>query len=118
MPMDRIQAEQIVTPQLDPGESLLWCGVPDPSRIALSTLPAALVGIPFAGFAAFWIYMAYTMTSKASRAIGPFAFFPLFGVPFLLVGLGVLGSPLWAYLAALRTAYAVTGQRAMIISRM
>ncbi|HYM10831.1 MAG TPA: PH domain-containing protein, partial [Bryobacterales bacterium] len=45
-----------------------------------------------------------------------FAVFPIFGLPFLLIGLGVILTPLWAYLKGLSTVYAVTNQRVMVIS--
>jgi hypothetical protein len=45
-----------------------------------------------------------------------FAVFPLFGLPFLLIGLGVILAPLWAYLKGLNTVYAVTNQRVMVIT--
>ncbi|HEY2956488.1 MAG TPA: hypothetical protein VGK89_14715 [Candidatus Eisenbacteria bacterium] len=116
--MDRYQLEQVINAQLDPGEGLLWSGAPSPERLALSALPAAVFGIPFTGFAAFWIYMAYTMTSRSPGLGGAWVLFPLFGLPFLLIGLGILTAPLWAYLGAGRTAYAVTNRRALIISRV
>jgi len=114
--VDRVQAEQIAIAQLDPGERLLWSGSPDPGRGALLALPITLFGIPFAGFAAFWILAASGITSHATRARGPWLFFPLFGLPFLLLGLGMLTAPLWAYLAARRMVYAVTEKRAIIIA--
>jgi len=115
--MDRYQTEQMILSQLDPGEGLLWSGAPSPSRLALSALPATVFGIPFTGFAAFWIYTAFTATSKSSQP-GAWSLFPLFGIPFLLIGLGMLTAPLWAFLAAGRTLYAVTNRRALIISRL
>jgi hypothetical protein len=42
-------------------------------------------------------------------------FFPLFGVPFILIGLGMLSSPLWAYRKALNTVYVITDRRAISI---
>jgi len=116
--MDRYQAEQLVNSQLDPGEGVLWTGAPDPGRLALSSIPAMVFGVPFTGFAAFWISMAFSTTSGPSRPAGPLALFPLFGLPFLLIGLGMLTAPLWAYLAAGRTVYAVTNRRALILSRL
>jgi len=115
--MDRYQTDQSVTRQLDPGEGLLWSGSPSPGRMALSAVPAMVFGIPFGGFAAYWMYMAYTITSKSK---GPDAsnLFPLFGVPFLLIGLGMLTAPFWAYLAAGRTQYALTSKRALIVSNL
>ncbi len=45
---------------------------------------------------------------------GAFMFFPLFGLPFLIVGLGILLAPLWAYMGAARTIYAITSDRLII----
>src|SRR5260370_26489638 len=45
-----------------------------------------------------------------------FSAFPLFGLPFLCIGLAVILAPLWAYLKGRSTVYAVTNQRVMIIS--
>jgi hypothetical protein len=45
-----------------------------------------------------------------------FTVFPLFGLPFLLIGLGIVLAPLWAFLKGSSTVYAVTNQRIMIIT--
>ena len=42
-----------------------------------------------------------------------FDLFPLFGIPFVLIGLGMLSSPLWAYRKALQTVYVITDRRAI-----
>jgi Bacterial PH domain len=107
--------------ELQSGESLYWTGTADPVRASLSALPAALFGIPFAGFAIFWITQAYHATSMMSKSAhnsfaSGFRVFPLFGLPFLLIGLGIVLAPLWALLKSGSTVYAVTNQRVMIIS--
>src|SRR5713226_4413878 len=106
--------------ELQPGESLCWTGVADPRRATLSAIPAALFGIPFAGFALFWINGAYHASSSISKSPNAFAksfsFFPLFGLPFLLVGLAIVLAPLWAYLKGRSTVCAVTNQRVMVIT--
>jgi hypothetical protein len=58
------------------------------------------------------------MLSKGSQNAftNGFRVFPLFGLPFLLVGLGIVLAPLWAFLKAGSTVYAVTNQRVMIIT--
>src|SRR5260370_42651389 len=93
--------------ELQPGESLYWTGVGEPARAAVAALPAALFGIPFAGFAAFWMNAAYhgphAINKSGNSFTGAFSFFPLFGVPFFLVGLGIILAPLWAYLSGRST---------------
>ena len=105
--------------ELQPGESLYWTGTADPRRAAVSALPASLFGIPFAGFALFWINSAYHASHGLSRSPNAFAksfsIFPVFGLPFLLVGLGMVLAPLWAFLKGRDTVYAVTDKRVMII---
>jgi hypothetical protein len=106
--------------ELQSGESLYWTGTANPGRAALSALPATIVGIPFAAFALFWITQAYHATSAISKSNNAFAkgfsVFPIFGVPFLLIGLGIILAPLWAFLKGGNTVYAVTNQRVMIIT--
>jgi hypothetical protein len=107
--------------ELQSGESLYWTGTADPVRASVAVLPAAIFGIPFAGFALFWITQAYHATSAMSKSSNNafahgFQVFPLFGLPFLFVGLGIILAPLWAFLKGGNTVYAVTNQRVMIIS--
>jgi Bacterial PH domain len=107
--------------ELQSNESLYWAGTADPRRAAFAALPASIFGIPFAGFALFWVTQAYHATSAMSKSssnafTNGFRLFPLFGVPFLLVGLGIILAPLWAFLKGASTVYAVTNQRVMIIS--
>jgi hypothetical protein len=120
--MNPTDAQQRAQSELQSGESLVWNGTADPSRAAISSLPAMIFGIPFAGFALFWISQAYHATSAMSRSahnnafVKGFSVFPLFGIPFLLVGGFVILTPLWNYLKARSTVYAVTNQRVMVIT--
>jgi Bacterial PH domain len=106
--------------ELQPGESLYWTGTADPRRAAISALPASIFGIPFAGFALFWMNSALHATHGLARNSNAFAksfsIFPIFGLPFLLVGLGMILAPLWAFFKGRETIYAVTDKRVMIIS--
>ena len=107
--------------ELQSGESLYWTGTADPRRLALTALPASIFGIPFAGFALFWVTQAYHATSAMSKSsnnafTNGFKLFPLFGLPFLLVGFGIILAPLWAFLKGGNTVYAVTSQRVMVIT--
>ena len=114
------EAQAIVQSELQPGESQQWSGIADPARAALSVLPALLFGIPFAGFAFFWISMAYRGTHAISESSNPmargFSLFPLFGLPFLFIGLSMVSAPLIAYRKGLKTVYGVTDKRVLVIS--
>ncbi len=115
------EAQFMVQSELQSGESLQWTGTADPARAAISALPAALFGVPFAGFALFWITAAYRGSHAISKSSnnpigGVFSFFPLFGLPFLFIGLGIVFAPLLAYFKAQKTAYAVTDKRVLVIT--
>ncbi|HLZ12260.1 MAG TPA: hypothetical protein VKP58_06705 [Candidatus Acidoferrum sp.] len=118
--MTPTDAQMMVQSELQAGESLAWTGLADPARSALAALPTLLVGIPFAGFALFWMTIAFRGTHAASRSSGAvsgvFSFFPFFGLPFLLIGLGIVFSPLLAYFKAQKTAYAITDKRILVIT--
>jgi hypothetical protein len=96
--------------QLDPGERLVWSGQPEPRAYAWKKgWMQFLFGIPFFAFAVFWTTMAASVTGN-----GFAAFFWLWGIPFLLAGLGMLLSPFWHHARARRTTYALTDRRAVI----
>src|SRR5258708_13880365 len=104
--------------ELQSGESLYWTGTADPRRVALSALPASIFGIPFAGFALFWITQAYHATSAMSKSsnnafTNGFKLFPIFGLPFLLVGLGIILAPLCPFLKVANHVSAVPTQPVM-----
>ncbi len=72
---------------LDTGEDILWQGQPRASIIWADALRVqTLMGFFFAGFAIFWMSMASSITSGGNFP-GPVRLFPLFGLPFLVIGL-------------------------------
>jgi hypothetical protein len=109
------ELSSLVDAELAKGERITWIGRPIPWLLARSSLPMVLFGIPFTAFALFWIALISGMWRPAGPS--PPAFFVLFGIPFVLVGLGMLTSPLWMYWKALRTVYAITDRRALSIER-
>jgi hypothetical protein len=111
-PQLRAQVES----ELEPGETIAWIDQPIPGRLARRTLPIMLFAIPWTGFAIFWTTMAAWGTHSAQQGVGIFSCFPLFGVPFILVGFGMLSSPYWAYRRARRTVYVLTERRAIIFA--
>jgi hypothetical protein len=107
-----------VRSELSQGEQLLWVGQPRPNRFARATIPGVLFGIPWTAFAILWTTMAAWGAANAQQNAAPGMLFsicfPLWGVPFILVGLGMLTSPLWYRRKAKRTCYALTDPRAIL----
>lgn len=103
--------------ELDSDEKLVWSGKPDPKFFLISNIAPFLFGIPFFSFAMFWTIMAFSLTSKAEGT--PQAvkiLFPLFGIPFILVGGAFLLSPLWGYKRGKNTWYGITDKRLIILT--
>jgi hypothetical protein len=109
---------RLVDRELESGEHVEWAAQPIPARSARAALPAVLFGIPWTAFAIFWTAMAASglWRKKSQGEFGWFRLFPLWGVPFILIGLGMLSSPYWALRRARRMAYVLTDRRAIIIS--
>jgi hypothetical protein len=110
--------EKILEAELRSGEHVAWCQQPNPDALARKSLSTFLLGIPFTGFALFWIYAASGGSDHSTSQKGswPLWFPLLWGGMFVVFGLRFLLSPLTAYWKALRTVYAITDQRAMIIT--
>lgn len=111
-----IKLQTKVNGELKPGESVLWSGQPNPNRRMLTGFAMWLFFIPWTAFAVFWVAMAGSLQLLNGTSKGIFDFFPLFGIPFVLIGLGGLMSPLWMRMNAARTAYAITNHRIITIS--
>lgn len=115
-------ADERLRRELHPGETLRWSGRPGALALAGSRIFVSLFGLVFLTFALGWTSMAAVIGGVISGLGegGPgflrgFAAFPLFGVPFILVGLALaLQAPL-ALFAAPRTFYGVTDRRVLIV---
>jgi len=111
------ELQRLIDSELQRDERVTWSAQPLPGRLARKAWPIVLFGLPWTAFAVFWVTMA-SHGIRAAGSSGIFSlFFPLFGVPFILVGLGMLSSPWWLRRQAARTAYVLTNQRAIILSR-
>lgn len=115
------ELEARVRSEMGDGERLLWVGQPRPGRFARQAIPIVLFGIPWTAFAVFWIAGASSFPFGGFGGNGGpggfgaiLSFFPLFGVPFVLIGLGMLSSPFWLRWQAKRTCYALTDRRAIL----
>jgi hypothetical protein len=100
-------------PVLQPAESVLWSGRSDP---AVMFTAADIYLIPFSvlfcGFSVFWLVGATASEPSGSTA----GVFPLFGVPFVIIGLYYLvGRFLVKWILKRTTAYAITDRRAIVL---
>lgn len=96
-------------------EEILWQGRPG-KDIAWGSLlgPQTLMGVFFTGFSLFWISSAASMTGQGNAPF-PFQFFPLFGLPFLGIGLYMVGGhAIWDVYVRSTTHYTLTTQNAFV----
>lgn len=91
---------------LDPGEKILWQGRPDPGIFLHAThIVMGLFGAAFAGFALFWMIMAWTAGG----------YFWTFGLLHFSIGLIImLGGPLGGPYIRRHTWYSLSNRRAFI----
>jgi hypothetical protein len=108
-----LRCQQWVQRELESREQVVWAAMPRPRFFTPGATGAFLFGIPWTAFAVFWTTMAAWGVGQAGGGQGPVWAFPLFGVPFILIGVGMLSSPLWAYRKAAKTVYAITDRRAI-----
>jgi hypothetical protein len=98
--------------ELESGERILWMEQPIPRYFTAMSTGAFFFAIPWTAFAVFWMCGASGF-KLPDFSKGGFSFFPLFGLPFLLIGFGMLSSPLWSYRKAFKTVYVITDRRAI-----
>jgi hypothetical protein len=91
------------------GEVIAWAAQPDPRRVARGSMGILWFGIPWAAFAFFWEYMAIQ-----SATAGNFVM-PIFGIPFVIIGIGMIGAPAWAWHRAPCVYYVLTDKRLAIL---
>lgn len=113
------EQESRVQSELESGEQLLWTGRPRAGRLILESIPLVLFGIPWTAFTIFFISMVTFSVmqdgNKKEPVLGLYSFLLLlFGVPFVLVGLWMLSSPLWMYRQIKQICYAITNRRVIL----
>jgi hypothetical protein len=97
--------QQRLNNELRPGERVAWAAQPSGAIASKASCFIYVFAIPWTLFSVFWVIFA----AQASLL------FALFGVPFVLVGLGMFRIPAWIKKMASRSVYAVTDQRAITI---
>jgi hypothetical protein len=100
--------------ELGDDERLVWWGRPSPKRYARTAWGLAVFGIPWTAFVILWISLACAPLIQGQQ--GAFAIcFPLWGIPFLLVGIWMLTAPLRSRKSAKQVCYGLTNQRLIIV---
>lgn len=115
---------QVLEKELTRGESLLWSGQPQRGiRFRSSDILLIPFSLMWGGFAFFWEFTALFLvsgspTTSNNGSAFPFTIiFPLFGVPFVLVGLYMIfGRFIVDAKSRAKTYYGITDQRILIVS--
>jgi hypothetical protein len=102
--------------EIAPGERMLWYAPPVGGlRLESDSLQRSGFGLFFFAFSIFWIHGAWNQSAGSNSIQG--AAFPLFGIPFLLIGFQLfIGHFFWSALRRRFTEYAVTNQRVIVRS--
>jgi hypothetical protein len=98
------------------GEAILWAGRPSASRTFLVSLLIWPFAIPWTAFSLGWMWMALGgwLSGKPSPSTTHTIMgvvFPLFGLPFVLVGLGMMAAPFLAWRWARKTVHVIGDKR-------
>ncbi|WP_298191699.1 hypothetical protein [Novosphingobium sp.] len=114
------ELEMILRRELMPGERLLWSGRPDPLRLR-AIFGIWFFAVPWTAFALFWEAMALLpwMASSHTPLGIQWSFgivFPLFGLPFIGIGLGMLWLPFKVRRKAAETIYGLTDRRMLRVT--
>lgn len=112
------ELKEKVDRELQPDERILWMDMPIPTFFTPESTKIFLFGIFFTSFAVFWTFGAAGFTipnlKEVSNPIQLISLlFPLFGLPFILIGFFLLLNPLFAYAKAFKTVYLITDRRAI-----
>jgi hypothetical protein len=94
-------------------EIILWAGQPEPGREMLTKIWFVPFAIVWTLFTLFWISAACGFEKPSLRNAGRLLF-ALFGVPFALIGFGMLLTPYFSYRTDQQTVYIVTDKRAIV----
>lgn len=107
-------AQRALAAELGRWERVRWRGV-RLKRVDRAGFGIYLFAIPWTAFALFWMALASGLGSGFSSGRVVDMLFPLFGVPFVLVGLGMLAKPFLPLLRRGTTVFAVTDKRILRI---
>ena len=121
-PTDRLRVES----KLDRNETLVWFGRPVPTFRYRGWIGPVIFGIPWSAFSVLIVFKAIIpmwMGLAKSEDGGPIGLWTKIGLTafmmmFVVIGIGMLFSPLWHKLDQMGRLYAVTDKRALSIGRV
>lgn len=103
----------IARAELAPEETVEYAAQPNAGRAVLRSFGVWAFAIPWTAFSLFWTFAAAGgLSGDWPSGIG--WAFPLFGLPFVVIGLMMLASPLFAWRKARRSLCVVTDRRAIL----
>lgn len=119
-PQTSHELDSILRRELMPGERLLWSGRPQPGKLK-AIFGIWFFAVPWTAFALFWEAMALLpwMASSHTPLGIQWSFgivFPLFGLPFIGIGLGMLWMPFKVRRKAAETIYGLTDRRMLRVT--
>lgn len=114
-------AQHALRRELRSFESIQWAAKPIPYYAVRNAFAIYFFAIPWTAFSLFWEAMAlsaFFAPAPASDTVFTWMsiVFPLFGLPFVLIGFAMLATPYYVYRKAIRTVYAITSQRLLILT--
>jgi hypothetical protein len=102
---------QIVRDELQPNERIIWSETPKPRFFTTGSTATFGFAVVWTLFSLFWI--AGASGFQIPRFNRGQDIFPLFGVPFVLIGFAMLSTPIWTYRNAFKTVFVLTDRRAI-----
>ena len=104
-----------IKPYLDVNEDILWCDKPYKRFVfTVNDIFTTLFGIVWLSFSIFWVISAFLATNEADSSA--FNIFPLFGMPFVFIGLYLLFfRHIVGAVKRKNMIYALTDKRALIV---
>lgn len=112
----RNQLKTALKDELETGERIKWQGM-KLARVEPAGFGIYIFAVPWTAFALFWMAMAAWISPSGPDAGILESAFPLFGIPFVLIGVGMLARPFLPFLQRGRILFAVTDSRVIKLSQ-
>ncbi|MBB3764510.1 PH domain-containing protein [Sphingomicrobium lutaoense] len=110
--------EKALKAELGAGEHLRWHGRANMGVANLAAFGIWLFAIPWTGFALFWTFMAWHGVNESGE-MGLMRYaFPAFGIPFILIGLGMLAAPFLGLFTNREIIHGVTNRRLITLIKV